>query len=231
MFKDNTSRVFNYQQFKDSILGATAGELPETTNVFDAARFVPGRDPADALLDSYESVWRNEEISMRSEHIILAENAGAENLESLRNFHDNRVENRGGNCRQKECPLYVEIIKSKQMLYIHLDGTLIDSFEVSTGVKGRETPNFSLHPSGPIFIRYTSRKFPGGDYLGLGNMPYAVFIKGGYAIHGTTPGNFQRLGSPASHGCIRIHPDNAKVFINLIKQVGLGSTWITIKDV
>ena len=33
-------------------------------------------------------------------------------------------------------------------------------------------------------------------------MPYSVFFKGGYAIHGT--GYVSQLGRPASHGCIRV---------------------------
>ena len=61
-------------------------------------------------------------------------------------------------------------------------------------------------------------------------MPYAVFLQGGYAIHGTTMGNFLKLGTKASHGCIRLHPDNAKVFNALVKTVGLQETWISIKD-
>ena len=61
-------------------------------------------------------------------------------------------------------------------------------------------------------------------------MPYAVFVKGGYAIHGTTPGNFSKLGRRASHGCIRMPPDNAKIFYELVKKIGLQNTWVTIKN-
>jgi lipoprotein-anchoring transpeptidase ErfK/SrfK len=80
-----------------------------------------------------------------------------------------------------------------------------------------------------MYKKYTSKKFPGGNYMGLGNMPYVIFIKGGYAIHGTTPGNFNKLGRVASHGCIRLHPNNAKVFYDLIKTVGAHNTWITVE--
>ena len=34
-------------------------------------------------------------------------------------------------------------------------------------------------------------------------MPYSVFFRGGYAIHGT--GYVKQLGRPASHGCVRLH--------------------------
>jgi lipoprotein-anchoring transpeptidase ErfK/SrfK len=115
-------------------------------------------------------------------------------------------------------------------VYLHLDGELKDSFPVSTGTKKYTTPNLNLRPTGPLFTKYTSRKWPGGNYKGLGNMPYAVFVKGGYAIHGTTPGNFSKLGTAASHGCIRIHPDNARVFYELVNLVGISDTWVNVRD-
>jgi lipoprotein-anchoring transpeptidase ErfK/SrfK len=65
---------------------------------------------------------------------------------------------------------------------------------------------------------------------GLGNMPYAVFIKGGYAIHGTTPGNYSKPGTVASHGYKRLHPDNAIVLYELIKLIGLSDTWESAGD-
>jgi lipoprotein-anchoring transpeptidase ErfK/SrfK len=53
-----------------------------------------------------------------------------------------------------------------------------------------------------------------------------VFFHGGYAIPGTT--EVRRLGRPASHGCIRLHPDNAKVFYTLVLKNGRENTTITI---
>jgi hypothetical protein len=46
-------------------------------------------------------------------------------------------------------------------------------------------------------------------------MPYSIFFDGGYAIHGSY--EISHLGSPASHGCIRLHPDNAAVLFKLVK--------------
>lgn len=132
--------------------------------------------------------------------------------------------------RQKECAVWANIIKSKQMLYLYVNGELSDSFKVSTGDKNHETPLFDTRPSGPVFQKYTSKKYPGGNYKGLGNMPYVVFIKGGYGIHGTTQGNIPKLGKKASHGCIRIHPENAKIFNALVREAGLQNTWITIQN-
>lgn len=70
---------------------------------------------------------------------------------------------------------------------------------------------------------------PGGDYNGLGNMPYAVFVRGGYAIHGTTKGNWPKLGTPASKGCIRLHPDNGFIFNRLVRAVGVRAAWVSVE--
>ena len=152
------------------------------------------------------------------------------NLDQIRRADTSRQSSSAGNCRQKQCRLWANVIKSKQMLYLYLDGVLADSFKVSTGDTKHETPTFDTRPSGPMFKKYTSRKFPGGNYQGLGNMPYVVFIKGGFAIHGTTTGNIPRLGKKASHGCVRLHPDNGKLFFELVNAVGLSDTWITIQE-
>lgn len=133
-------------------------------------------------------------------------------------------------CRQYTCAVWAEVIKSKQVLNLYVNGTHTATWKVSTGVAGRGTPNFDKNPDGRIYNRYTSTKFPGGDYNGLGNMPYAVFISGGFAIHGTPKGNWGRLGTPASHGCIRVHPDNGAYFNQLVRQAGVRNTWITVRN-
>jgi hypothetical protein len=106
---------------------------------------------------------------------------------------------------------------------------LADTFLVSTGIAKHETPLMERHPSGPSYTKYTSKKYPEGNYMGLGNMPYVVFINGGYAIHGTTMGNARKLGRKASHGCIRLHPENGKTFFDLVRKVGLENVWISIE--
>lgn len=152
------------------------------------------------------------------------------NLTQLKEIDSNQIENPSESCKQKACRVWAKISKSKQVLFLYVDGTLVDSFKVSTGDTNHETPLMDLRPAGPIFKKYTSKKFPGGNYNGLGNMPYVVFIQGGFAIHGTTTGNIPRLGNKASHGCVRLHPDNGKLFFELVKEVGLEHTWISIQN-
>lgn len=133
-------------------------------------------------------------------------------------------------CRRIECPIFVQIVKSTQRLYLYRDGQLIDTWLTSTGSAGHETPNLDKNPDGRIYDRYSSKKFPGGDYNGLGNMPYAVFIYNGFAIHGTPQSNWKYLGKKASHGCVRIHPDNAQYFNRLVREHGIRNVWVTIQD-
>jgi lipoprotein-anchoring transpeptidase ErfK/SrfK len=59
-------------------------------------------------------------------------------------------------------------------------------------------------------------------------MPYSVFFRGGYAIHGTN--YVKRLGRPASHGCVRLATGNAKRFYDLVRAHGAGNTRIVLTN-
>lgn len=136
--------------------------------------------------------------------------------------------NAHADCVRESCDVWAEISLSEQSMNLYVEGNLMGTYDVSTGVKGYSTPKMERHPSGPIYDEYTSTKYPGGDYKGLGNMPYAVFLKGGYAIHGTPKGNWGMLGKKASHGCVRLHPTNGKYFNRLVRKYGTQNTWISI---
>ena len=58
-------------------------------------------------------------------------------------------------------------------------------------------------------------------------MPHAVFFtKEGHAIHGTN--EVKRLGRPASHGCVRLSPQNAATLYALVKENGLENTQVML---
>lgn len=135
----------------------------------------------------------------------------------------------GPACYQIECTIWLNISKASQTVEFYFNGILQARWPVSTGAVGFGTPNFDKNPNGRIYDSYTSTRYPGGDYNGLGNMPYAIFIEGGFAIHGTGTGNWKKLGTRASHGCIRVHPDNAKTINRLVRQYGIYQTWITVR--
>ena len=207
-----------YRDYRDSIYKVERSAAYDSVNLFDNDAFVPGKNSFDTFLLKMEAFMISEDQK---------ENY---NSKSITQFRSAAAPADPGTCKELNCLLYAEVVKSEQKLYLFLNGEPLDTFDVSTGTAGYETPNLNLRPSGPIFQKYSSKKFPGGNYQGLGNMPYAVFLKGGYAIHGTTTGNFSKLGSPASHGCVRLHPDNARVFNDLVREVGLENTWVKIVD-
>jgi hypothetical protein len=137
---------------------------------------------------------------------------------------------RATSCYRLTCDVYALIDKSKQVMFLYYKGKLVGEWKVSTGKEGKETPNMDQHPNGRIYDKYSSRAHPGGDYNGLGNMPYAVFVRGPFAIHGTPSANWPKLGTRASKGCIRLHPDHAKYFNRLVRTHGIFETWITVTD-
>ncbi|MDG0817306.1 L,D-transpeptidase family protein [Bdellovibrio svalbardensis] len=145
-------------------------------------------------------------------------------------FIENLLRPFGTGCFRDGCPVWVQVSKSRQELYLYLNGVHSATWAVSTGAPGHGTPNFDTNPNGRIYDKYSSTKYPGGDYKGLGNMPYAVFISGGFAIHGTGTANWKKLGTRASHGCVRVHPDNALYFNRLVRQHGIYKVWITVQE-
>lgn len=235
--KKNRVKNFRYENFKSSALAVTPYH-EDTMNVFEAIDFSPENDSGYVLFHRIDTLWSNDLAELKKikpenkaeKKVIRAEvKVINRNIKDLASFLNGKNSLLKSDCSEKECPLVAEIVKEKQLMYLYIDGELKDSFAVSTGIPGRETPNMNMRISGPVFTRYTSTKYPEGDYKGLGNMPYAVFVKSGYAIHGTTQGNFAKLGKKASHGCIRLHPDNAKLFYDLVKIFGLNNTWVIVR--
>jgi hypothetical protein len=218
---------FEYQSFRDSIY-KVRDTLYDSTNVFDDDSYDPASDSLGMIFSSFDTLMsqiKRQDSLPESEKLALKEN-----LAMLDSFYSNKVDTSSGGCKENECGLFVHVIKSRQILHLYINGEMKDSFDISTGLPKYSTPAMSMRPRGPVFMKYTSRKFPGGNYRGLGNMPYAVFIKGGYAIHGTTTGNLKKLGNQASHGCIRLHPDNARLFYELVKAFGLKNTWVKVDE-
>lgn len=106
-----------------------------------------------------------------------------------------------------------------QRMTVYVNGKRRYTWRVSTGRRGYRTPRGSYRPT---FIKrmHYSRKYYNSP------MPHSVFFRGGYAIHGTYA--VKRLGRPASHGCIRLHPAAARTFFSLVRRYGRGRTRIRI---
>jgi len=105
----------------------------------------------------------------------------------------------------------------EQQMQVFVDGKLRYTWPISSGRRGYETPTGSFRPK-RLEREWYSTKY---DYSA---MPYSVFFKGGYAIHG----GYRRVGGPASHGCIRLTTGNARTLFELIEARGPRSTRIVI---
>jgi hypothetical protein len=108
-----------------------------------------------------------------------------------------------------EAGIYVTVDKSAQRLTVEVNGALRYQWPVSTARWGYNTPNGSYRPQ-RLERQWYSRKYDWSP------MPYSIFFAGGYAIHGSY--EVSRLGRPASHGCIRLHPHNAAILFDLVKR-------------
>ena len=99
------------------------------------------------------------------------------------------------------------------------DGNVLYSWSVSTARKGYRTPRGKFRPVRMHKMWY-SHKYH------MSPMPYSIFFHGGYAIHGTD--DVRYLGRPASHGCVRLHPEHARTLYNLVQAHGAGNTQIVL---
>jgi lipoprotein-anchoring transpeptidase ErfK/SrfK len=91
------------------------------------------------------------------------------------------------------------------------------SWPVSTARAGFSTPRGHFAPIGFERMHY-SKKYHNSP------MPYSIFFRGGYAIHGTYA--VAALGHPASHGCVRLSPAHAAQLFEMVQREG-GSISIT----
>ena len=115
--------------------------------------------------------------------------------------------------------ILISVDKSTQQMSVSVDGVPRYRFVVSTGRAGYGTPNGTYHPQ-RLAASWFSKLYYNSP------MPHSIFFHGGYAIHGSY--DIHRLGGPASHGCIRLHPANAAALFDLVKHEGKDATTIVV---
>jgi hypothetical protein len=117
----------------------------------------------------------------------------------------------------------VEIIVSKvsQKMTVKIDGDTEYVWPVSTGAAGYETPSGSFKPF-RMEAEHFSKEWDDAP------MPHSIFFTGdGHAIHGSYHVN--SLGRRASHGCVRLAPENAATLFNLVEANGMANTRVVLK--
>jgi hypothetical protein len=113
-----------------------------------------------------------------------------------------------------------KICLSRQSMEIFKGDKQIYKWKISTAKKGYVTPIGQYTP-------YLLERMHYSKLYGNAPMPHSVFFNGNFAIHGTDA--IHRLGKKASHGCVRLHPTNAKTFYTLISKYGKKNTTIDIE--
>jgi lipoprotein-anchoring transpeptidase ErfK/SrfK len=116
--------------------------------------------------------------------------------------------------------LTANISISNQTMTVMHRGAVIGHWPVSTARRGKVTP------TGSWSAKWLARHHKSSRYGGA-PMPYSIFYNGNYAVHGTY--QLKKLGRPASAGCVRLSPDNAKKLFALVKAEGLENTRIIIR--
>src|ERR1700747_2384462 len=109
-----------------------------------------------------------------------------------------------GGADRARADILVQIDKSSQRMSVIVDGQHRYTWAVSTGVHG--TPSGTFRPQS-LSRDHRSSMFNNDP------IPHSIFYAANFAIHGTT--YVSRLGGPASHGCVRLHPSNAAILFSL----------------
>lgn len=118
-------------------------------------------------------------------------------------------------------PLVAKVDISSQTMTVIQNGKVAYTWPVSTARQGKHTPR------GTWTAKWLSRHHKSSLYDNA-PMPHSIFFNGNYAIHGTNQIN--KLGRPASAGCVRLHPDHAAVLFRLTEQVGKHNMKVVIQN-
>jgi len=123
-----------------------------------------------------------------------------------------------------QAAVQVTIDKSIQQMTVEVDGRPLYHWPVSTG-KGAQydTPN-GKYKAFRMEREHFSKEWDDAP------MPHSTFFTPkGHAIHGSFA--VKRLGTPASHGCVRLSPANAEKLYALVEEHGVLNTTVTLTGV
>jgi hypothetical protein len=116
--------------------------------------------------------------------------------------------------------IFIQIDKPSQTMTVSVDGKVQYRWRVSTGATGFSTPAGTYKPFRMEVMHYSQE----WDNAG---MPHSIFFtSGGHAVHGS---NHPGLGTPASHGCVRLTLTNAATLYQLVGARGLADTTVIVR--
>ena len=127
------------------------------------------------------------------------------------------------NIFQPKPKIVATVSLSEQKMYLAVTDnrgkTQTYAWDVSTGARGFETPKGQFTPT------WLSKDHKSSQYDDA-PMPHSVFFNQGIAVHGTDA--VARLGTAASHGCVRLSQENAATFFALVQAYGRFNTRIVV---
>jgi lipoprotein-anchoring transpeptidase ErfK/SrfK len=119
-----------------------------------------------------------------------------------------------------EPTIVITVDKSTQRMRVVVNGVQRWNWAVSTGRRGYATPAGAFRPF-RMARDHRSREWDNAP------MPYSIFFtQRGHAIHGSFATG--RLGSPASHGCVRLDTSHARELFALVQRHGVSNTRVVI---
>jgi hypothetical protein len=122
-----------------------------------------------------------------------------------------------------QAAVLVTIDKSIQQMTVSVDGRPLYQWPVSTGKGGYDTPSGK-------FKAFRMERDHFSKEWDEAPMPFSIFFtQKGHAIHGSL--DVKRLGTPASHGCVRLLPANAEKLFALVEQEGVLNTTVVLTGV
>jgi hypothetical protein len=110
-----------------------------------------------------------------------------------------------------EAAVSIQIDLSAQSMHVVASSGETYDWPISSARSGYSTPR-GYYRAQRLERMHFSHKYH------MSPMPHSIFFRGGYAIHGTI--SVAELGSPASHGCIRLAPDNAAMLYSMVAMEG-----------
>jgi L,D-transpeptidase catalytic domain len=119
-----------------------------------------------------------------------------------------------------QAAIVVNIDKSAQRMTVGVDGATRYVWPVSTGRAGYDTPNGTFKVN-RMDADHLSQEWDNAP------MPHTMFFDlHGHAIHGFF--DVKHLGSPVSHGCVRLAPANAAALFALVQGQGMSQTTVVV---
>ena len=119
-------------------------------------------------------------------------------------------------------PILISIDTAAQRMTVTVDGTKRWTWPVSAGRPGYLTPK-GTYTAFRMERQHFSKEWDNAP------MPHSIFFtKRGHAIHGSH--ETKQLGTPVSHGCVRLNPTNAAKLYRMVESRGVSSATVVVDN-